>query len=64
VEITAGRRRAGETAKVEVHDDGTATVYTGSSAHGQGHHTAYAMLVTASSASRWTRSRSSTATPT
>ena len=36
---------AGETAKVEVHDDGTATVYTGSSAHGQGHHTAFAMIV-------------------
>ena len=26
-------------------DDGSATVYTGSSAHGQGHHTAWAMLV-------------------
>ena len=46
VEITAADGGAGETAKVEVHDDGTATVYTGSSAHGQGHHTAYAMLVT------------------
>jgi len=30
---------------VEVHNDGTATVLTGSSAHGQGHHTAWAMLV-------------------
>jgi carbon-monoxide dehydrogenase large subunit len=47
VEITAADGAAGETAKVEVHDDGTATVYTGSSAHGQGHHTAYAMIVTA-----------------
>jgi|tagenome__1003787_1003787.scaffolds.fasta_scaffold20970353_2 carbon-monoxide dehydrogenase large subunit len=46
-EITAPDPAAGETAKVEVHDDGTATVYTGSSAHGQGHHTAYAMLVQA-----------------
>jgi carbon-monoxide dehydrogenase large subunit len=45
VEITAADGAAGETAKVEVHDDGTATVYTGSSAHGQGHHTAYAMIV-------------------
>jgi aerobic carbon-monoxide dehydrogenase large subunit len=45
VEITAADAGAGETAKVEVHDDGTATVYTGSSAHGQGHHTAFAMLV-------------------
>jgi aerobic carbon-monoxide dehydrogenase large subunit len=47
VEITAADGGAGETAKVEVHDDGTATVYTGSSAHGQGHHTAFAMIVTA-----------------
>jgi aerobic carbon-monoxide dehydrogenase large subunit len=46
VEITAADGGAGETAKVEVHDDGTATVYTGSSAHGQGHHTAFAMIVT------------------
>jgi aerobic carbon-monoxide dehydrogenase large subunit len=46
VEITAADGAAGETAKVEVHDDGTATVYTGSSAHGQGHHTAFAMIVT------------------
>ena len=30
-----------------VHGDGTATCYTGSSAHGQGHHTAWAMLVQA-----------------
>ena len=30
-----------------VHADGSATVYTGSSAHGQGHHTAWAMLVQA-----------------
>jgi carbon-monoxide dehydrogenase large subunit len=45
VEITAADGAAGETAKVEVHDDGTATVYTGSSAHGQGHHTAFAMIL-------------------
>jgi carbon-monoxide dehydrogenase large subunit len=45
VEITAPDPDAGETAKIEVSDDGTATVYTGSSAHGQGHHTAWAMLV-------------------
>jgi aerobic carbon-monoxide dehydrogenase large subunit len=45
VEITAADAGAGETAKLEVKDDGTATVYTGSSAHGQGHHTAWAMLV-------------------
>ena len=45
VEITAGDAQLGETARLAVHDDGTATVYTGSSAHGQGHHTAWAMLV-------------------
>ncbi len=47
VEITAADAGAGETAKLEVKDDGMATVYTGSSAHGQGHHTAWAMLVQA-----------------
>jgi aerobic carbon-monoxide dehydrogenase large subunit len=45
VEITAADADGGETARVMVHDDGAATVYTGSSAHGQGHHTAFAMLV-------------------
>jgi len=45
VEITAADAAAGETARLVVHGDGTATVYTGSSAHGQGHHTAWAMLV-------------------
>ncbi len=45
VEITAADAAAGETARLVVHGDGTATCYTGSSAHGQGHHTAWAMLV-------------------
>jgi carbon-monoxide dehydrogenase large subunit len=45
VEITAADAAGGETARLIVHDDGTATVYTGSSAHGQGHHTVWAMLV-------------------
>jgi len=45
VEITSGDAQAGETARLAVHDDRTATVYTGSSAHGQGHHTAWAMIV-------------------
>ena len=44
VEITAGDG-GGETARLVVNEDGTATVYTGSSPHGQGHHTAWAMLV-------------------
>jgi len=47
VEITAADAAGGETARLDVHGDGTATVYTGSSAHGQGHHTAWAMLVQA-----------------
>ncbi len=47
VEITAADAANGETARLVVHGDGTATVYTGSSAHGQGHHTAWAMLVQA-----------------
>jgi carbon-monoxide dehydrogenase large subunit len=45
VEITAADADGGETARVEVRDDGSAVVYTGSSAHGQGHHTAWAMIV-------------------
>jgi aerobic carbon-monoxide dehydrogenase large subunit len=45
VEITAADADNGETARVEVHGDGTAAVYTGSSPHGQGHDTAWAMLV-------------------
>jgi carbon-monoxide dehydrogenase large subunit len=46
VEITAVDAAAGETAKLVVADDGSATVYTGTSPHGQGHATAWAMLVT------------------
>ena len=45
VEITAGPAgNQGEFAKVSLRADGTVTVYTGSSAHGQGHDTAWAML--------------------
>ncbi|HEY3733634.1 MAG TPA: xanthine dehydrogenase family protein molybdopterin-binding subunit [Streptosporangiaceae bacterium] len=46
VELTAGDYRSGETGKVEVHEDGSATVLTGSSPQGQGHVTSWAMLVT------------------
>ncbi|HEY5876361.1 MAG TPA: molybdopterin cofactor-binding domain-containing protein, partial [Ilumatobacteraceae bacterium] len=46
VEITAGGGTS-EFGAVEVHDDGTATVRAGTSAHGQGHQTAYAMIVSA-----------------
>jgi len=45
VEITAADASDGETARVVVDDSGSATVYTGTSPHGQGHHTAWAMLV-------------------
>ena len=44
VEITGGDAFAEESAAVEVHPDGTATVLTGTSPHGQGHATAWAML--------------------
>ncbi|MCO8125986.1 xanthine dehydrogenase family protein molybdopterin-binding subunit [Acidimicrobiia bacterium EGI L10123] len=46
VEITAGGG-AKENGRVEVHPDGTATIFAGTSAHGQGHQTSYAMLVSA-----------------
>ena len=46
VEITAGGD-ATEWGKLEIHDDGTATMYCGTLSHGQGHQTAYAMLVSA-----------------
>lgn len=46
VEITAGGGSK-EWGTVEVHPDGTATVFAGTSAHGQGHQTSYAMLVSA-----------------
>jgi carbon-monoxide dehydrogenase large subunit len=44
VEITGGVDPKQEAAKIEVHDDGSATVYTGTSPHGQGHDTAWSML--------------------
>ena len=44
VEITGGIAPFGEHAKIEVHDDGRATVYTGTSPHGQGHVTSWSML--------------------
>ena len=44
VEITAGGGPQ-EWASVEVHDDGSATVSAGTSAHGQGHATTFAMIV-------------------
>jgi carbon-monoxide dehydrogenase large subunit len=44
VEITGGVPPMGEAAKIEVNDDGSANVYTGTSPHGQGHDTAWSML--------------------
>jgi len=44
VEVTAGGNGQ-EWGSVEVHPDGTVTVKVGTSAHGQGHATAFAMLV-------------------
>ncbi len=44
VEVTAPVGLHVEFGAVEVHDDGTASVYAGTSVHGQGHQTAFAML--------------------
>lgn len=47
VEITGGGSESGESkenALVEVHPDGSATILTGTSPHGQGHSTVWAML--------------------
>nr|WP_218861145.1 xanthine dehydrogenase family protein molybdopterin-binding subunit [Petropleomorpha daqingensis] len=47
VEITGGGAEAGgpkEDATVEIHPDGSATILTGTSPHGQGHSTVWAML--------------------
>jgi carbon-monoxide dehydrogenase large subunit len=44
VEVTAGGNNK-EWGSVEVHPDGTVTVKAGTSAHGQGHATSFAMLV-------------------
>ncbi|HTN81911.1 MAG TPA: molybdopterin cofactor-binding domain-containing protein [Acidimicrobiales bacterium] len=44
VEVTAPVGLHVEFGAVEVHDDGTASVYAGTSVHGQGHLTAFAML--------------------
>jgi carbon-monoxide dehydrogenase large subunit len=47
VEITGGGDESGppnENATVQVHPDGTVTILTGTSPHGQGHATAWAML--------------------
>jgi len=44
VEVTAPVGLHVEWGAVEIHDDGSASVLAGTSAHGQGHHTAFAML--------------------
>ncbi|MQA17131.1 MAG: molybdopterin-dependent oxidoreductase [Pseudonocardiaceae bacterium] len=45
VEVTGGGGPGAEFGAVTVHDDGTATARVGTSAHGQGHATSFAMLV-------------------
>jgi carbon-monoxide dehydrogenase large subunit len=44
VEVTAPIGLHVEYGAVEIHDDGTATLAVGTSVHGQGHHTAFAMV--------------------
>ena len=46
VEITGGGASP-EFGKLEIHPDGSATMYCGTLSHGQGHQTTYAMLVSA-----------------
>ena len=43
VEVTGGA--GGEFSEVEIHDDGSATLKAGTSAHGQGHATAYSAIL-------------------
>jgi carbon-monoxide dehydrogenase large subunit len=45
VEVTAPMILTSEFGGVEVHDDGTVTARVGTSAHGQGHETAFSMIV-------------------
>ncbi|MGA1051900.1 MAG: xanthine dehydrogenase family protein molybdopterin-binding subunit [Ilumatobacteraceae bacterium] len=47
VEITGGVGNLSEDAKIEIHPDGSGTIYTGTSPHGQGHETAWAMIASA-----------------
>ena len=57
VEITGGTRRSASAARVVIGDDGSATVYTGTSPHGQGHADGVGDdRRRASSASRWSGS--------
>ncbi|MEM9516324.1 MAG: xanthine dehydrogenase family protein molybdopterin-binding subunit [Actinomycetota bacterium] len=44
VEVTGGVDPMGEAGRIEVHDDGSASVYTGTSPQGQGHDTAWSMI--------------------
>jgi carbon-monoxide dehydrogenase large subunit len=44
VEITGGAPQLHEDARIELREDGGATVYTGTSPHGQGHITAWSMI--------------------
>jgi len=47
VEITGGVPPMNEAAKIEVNADGTGTIYTGTSPHGQGHETVWASIASA-----------------
>lgn len=47
VEITGGVPPMNEAAKIEIHPDGTGTIFTGTSPHGQGHDTAWSSIASA-----------------
>ncbi|HEY5664296.1 MAG TPA: xanthine dehydrogenase family protein molybdopterin-binding subunit [Ilumatobacter sp.] len=47
VEVTGAVDPLEEVAKIEIHPDGTATIFTGTSPHGQGHDTAWSTIASA-----------------
>jgi carbon-monoxide dehydrogenase large subunit len=47
VEITGGVPPMNEAGKIEINPDGTGTIYTGTSPHGQGHETVWASIASA-----------------
>jgi len=47
VEVTGGVGAMNEAAKIEINPDGTGTIYTGTSPHGQGHDTVWSTIASA-----------------
>jgi aerobic carbon-monoxide dehydrogenase large subunit len=64
VEVTAPAGLHVEYGAVEINDDGTVTARVGTSAHGQGHETAFSMIIADMLGVPWTRSSFCSPTPT